>query len=639
LKKVIPILLIIVLAGIHERLFSVESSENTINQNDSTLHVQERYNAICDSAYKYVFKREKALVYFDSALIIERKHSHEKSWKLMIFKAWDYTYRQKFDSVEYIINDITQNIVNDSSEKFLDIYYHLGYLNYRGLKYSKANASFEKLLALSHAKSNRERIFDSYRGLAKVADITKDYNLAKEHLGTLLDYLADDKSFDEGVTLQLYAEIVIKLEEYQLAYTTLKSAVKIFNNLQDSLKVSNVYNQLAWVYNALNMPDSAIYYYKQSLEVSERNNREILSSDSYGNLGLIYFNHKEYPKAIEYFDSILAISIRTNYTHYIKYGYYHLSNAYDSIGNYENAYYNYKKYVQLVDSSRKLEIENKYINERTKFETERKEKELEIVSLKYKNNRIILYLSLGFIVLIIIVAFLLYRQSKLKAKNRLSKIEKQLVELKQLSLRKQMNPHFVFNTLNSIQYFMFGNDKMSTNNYMSKFAMLVRKTFENSQYNSVPIKYELEALSLYMELEQLRFKKSFSFDIIVDDEIDILQHEIPTMLIQPFVENSINHGLHSKTSKGKLLVELKLIDNMIIECIIEDNGIGRERSAEINRVKNKNHQSLGTSITTERLNIIDSIMGNKLKIEYIDLKDETDKAIGTRVIIHIPILT
>ncbi len=624
-------------------MLSVNSQEVTgevLIEAYDTTDPKDLYAEYCDSVSANISNGEVAKEYYYKALELAIQYNFEPSWELLLYEAWNYSSDEKYDSAEITMNRILEEISKaDMGNHLLTIYYNFGYLYLNDLKYSESNASFEKLLNLALAKNDVNSVSSAYMGLSKVAEITRDFELSKQHIEDLLEYLGEESTYLRGVALQIYAEITIKMGEYDLAFNILKSAMNVFDQINDSLKISNVYNQIAWVYNTLGMPDSSIYYYEKSLEVSVRNNKDILSSDSYGNLGLIYFEKKDFLKAIEYLDSILEISLRTKYNHYIKFGYYHLSNAWDSIGNYEKALYNYKMYTNVVDSTRKMEIENKYINERTKFETERKEKELEIVSLKYKNNRIILYLSLGFIVLIIVVAFLLYRQSKLRAKNKLAEIEKQLVELKQLSLRKQMNPHFVFNTLNSIQYFMFGNDKMATNNYMSKFAQLVRKTFENSQQNSVAIKYELEALSLYIELEQLRFKKSFDFDIIVDEEIDTLQHKIPTMLIQPFVENSINHGLHSLRGNGKLFVGLKLIDDVIIECIVEDNGIGREKAEEIKRKKNKNHNSLGTSITMERLQIIDTFMGNKLKIEYVDLKNDNNEPIGTKVIIHIPIIT
>jgi len=174
---------------------------------------------------------------------------------------------------------------------------------------------------------------------------------------------------------------------------------------------------------------------------------------------------------------------------------------------------------------------------------------------------------------------------------------------------------------------------------MTMFAELMRKTLDNSQHTSIPIKEELDALNLYLKLEALRFKGKFDWEISVDDNIDTLLYKIPTMLIQPYVENSIGHGLmHKENGKGKLIIDLALRDD-VIKCTIEDNGIGREKAMEIKRKKNHNHNSLGTSITESRLKLVNSIYGKKMGIRYTDLLSDNGDGSGTRVEISIPIIT
>ncbi len=161
-------------------------------------------------------------------------------------------------------------------------------------------------------------------------------------------------------------------------------------------------------------------------------------------------------------------------------------------------------------------------------------------------------------------------------------------ELTQANLRQQMNPHFIFNTLNSIQYYMYQHDKLATNTYLTKFSSLMRKVLDNSNHTSIPLRDELDALTLYLDLECLRFKDKFSYEINVDEEIDPLFYKVPTMLIQPYVENSICHGLMPREDKGIVKIDMKLDKDHII-CTIEDNGIGREAAQE--RKKMKKYQS------------------------------------------------
>ena len=217
-------------------------------------------------------------------------------------------------------------------------------------------------------------------------------------------------------------------------------------------------------------------------------------------------------------------------------------------------------------------------------------------------------------------------------------MDQKILEVTQANLRQQMNPHFIFNTLNSIQYYMYKHDKLATNNYLTKFSNLMRKILENSQHTAVPVRDELDALQLYLELESIRFRDKFDYEIHVDEEIDPLMYKIPTMLIQPYVENAICHGLMLKPEKGMVQISLGLGKDYL-SCIIEDNGIGREASREINLKKQHNHNSLGTQITESRLKLVNSFYGKSLKIIYTDLKDENGMATGTLVEIHIPILT
>jgi len=236
------------------------------------------------------------------------------------------------------------------------------------------------------------------------------------------------------------------------------------------------------------------------------------------------------------------------------------------------------------------------------------------------------------------VGLLLYRHSKVNAKRRLAELNRKISEVTQANLRQQMNPHFIFNTLNSIQYYMYQHDKLATNNYLTKFSSLMRKVLENSQHTSVPLRDELDALKLYLELEMIRFKDKFDYEINIDDEIDTILYKVPTMLIQPYVENSICHGLMPAEGKGLVRINLNL-ENDYISCIIEDNGIGREAAQEKKMKSEDNHSSLGTRIVSSRLELVNALYGTTLKTVYTDLKNEKGQPMGTRVEIHIPIMS
>lgn len=213
-------------------------------------------------------------------------------------------------------------------------------------------------------------------------------------------------------------------------------------------------------------------------------------------------------------------------------------------------------------------------------------------------------------------------------------LEKQLFALEQKALQLQMNPHFLFNSLNSIQSFIVNNDINNAIHYLSKFSQLMRRTLANSRESYVPLRDELQALQLYVEIEKLRFNEKFEYVIEVDPEIDESFIEIPPMIIQPYVENAIIHGLMHKKEKGRLLIALKM-ENENIRVIIEDDGVGREKAAEIRRESGIERKSRGMTITSERLEILNQYTNDTYTVNVTDLFDSSEKPAGTRVEITI----
>jgi ligand-binding sensor domain-containing protein/two-component sensor histidine kinase len=239
------------------------------------------------------------------------------------------------------------------------------------------------------------------------------------------------------------------------------------------------------------------------------------------------------------------------------------------------------------------------------------------------------------LVFLIVVLIIRYRVNKAHREEEQNlSLYKVLMGLKLKALRAQMNPHFTFNVMNSIQHFILNKDEESAIRYLSKFSKLIRAILNNSEKNTITISEELKALELYMELEAMRFEQRFDYEIHVEETIDQVVTEIPSMLIQPYVENAVKHGILPSAQKGKIKIEL-FQEGKLIKCVIEDNGVGRVKSAETK--ENDEHKSFGTNITQERLAVINELYNSKLSEKVVDLYDEAGNAIGTRVEIFIPI--
>jgi ligand-binding sensor domain-containing protein len=225
--------------------------------------------------------------------------------------------------------------------------------------------------------------------------------------------------------------------------------------------------------------------------------------------------------------------------------------------------------------------------------------------------------------------------------NSVRRIEKQKADLNKMidgwrlkALRAQMNPHFIFNCMNSIDLYILKNDAENASRYLNKFAKLVRLILSQSNEMSVPLGKELEMLKYYIELEELRFDTPFTHTISVDEQIDVDEIEVPSMLLQPYVENAIMHGLRHKKEKGSLLVSIRRHEGSL-RCIIEDDGVGRQRSLAINRARALQHDSKGSILTAERLAILNT-SADKPVVTITDLVDENGTPAGTRVEINIP---
>ena len=228
--------------------------------------------------------------------------------------------------------------------------------------------------------------------------------------------------------------------------------------------------------------------------------------------------------------------------------------------------------------------------------------------------------------------------NQLDEAERRIEIEQKATESELKALKSQMNPHFMFNALNSIQeQFMFG-DKALANEQMGNFTYLTRQILTVSGKKRISLATEVEILNKYLELEKMRFSTDFQYEIKLSHKIDEDYHQIPPMLIQPFVENAIKHGLLHKQGDKKLSVIFDLDEteeNLI--CTVEDNGIGRAKSAVMKTKQKQQHESFSTSATEERLRLLSSQLNSKDLVNYQDLINSELQAVGTRITVKIPI--
>lgn len=356
-------------------------------------------------------------------------------------------------------------------------------------------------------------------------------------------------------------------------------------------------------------------------------------------------NHKAsvpiYEEAIQYYaeDSNLI---------WLKRIHQHLFVAFSILGDQDNALTQNKQFILIKDSIFNIEKRSLLAEAETKFNTQKIKAEKEKAELKSSRN-MYYAIGLGLILSLILIASIFYigriRATKkaeliaielVETQKRLA-LEKQYRDSELKALKAQMNPHFIFNALNSIQEYIILNQKNLASDYLGKFADLMRTYLNHSDAGFISIHEEIESLNMYLELESLRFEDSLQYQVDMDENLTDDFIKIPAMLVQPYVENAIKHGLLHKKENRKVTVLFTKDHSSAVTCIIEDNGVGRKRVAEIQAQSKRTRKSFATQATKSRLELLNFNKVEKIGVSILDLYNENQEASGTRVTISIPI--
>jgi tetratricopeptide (TPR) repeat protein len=409
----------------------------------------------------------------------------------------------------------------------------------------------------------------------------------------------------------------------------------------------------------INPPDheKAEEYYLKALNIGAENSIYHNNAEVLAWLGELYADMGNYSKAKIYLNKALQESNEfdkqkqftypffqydrvftdLNYSWWAKHSIYRgFMELHQYLGEFEKALTYSEKRHKTLDSLNQLKIRNQvdYMlanaeNERTKQQIQLLEKENELQKNKALRSIQILA-ALVFVSVIMGLLLLIYiRQNKLKT-------EQEKINLKQKLLRSQMNPHFIFNSLASIQNAIINEDPIKASKYLSRFSKLVRNILESSVVDFIPLEEEINTIENYLALQKIRFPEKFDYSIEVDEAIDPQTVLIPPMLAQPFIENAIEHGIKHKSSKGKLVVRFKLKGGEI-EYEVEDDGIGRQKAQEILHTLDHKHKSLATSITLERIIAINKNLEKKIALNIQDLYNDNKEPRGTFVMISVPL--
>ncbi len=525
---------------------------------------------------------------------------------------------------------------------------------YTSVKDAKNEEYTLKYLAKSYEALNQAEKSSSYYDQAEQksnSSIAKtDYRLAnskvKKTQGKNEEAIADlekelkNKQISPQQKIDIYLELgdlYLNTNEKDKGVKTINKAIEESQKINTNIATDSITTftlNSAWnIYNKNGLVAENIEVQKKTLATAKAKNNIELSNAATYNMGLSYIDNN--PKvAAQYFEESAKITRdKPKEKDHIR-AIEKLSEAYEKSGDYDKALEKYKEYIVLVDSIKESEMQSKLSNEllSTKYQIqETKIKELEQKQLEreqaIKQQRItIIGLTVG-LLLFSLLTYLLVKNIREKQRSNM------VIQL--ASLRSQMNPHFIFNSLNSVNGFISNNDELKANRYLSDFSKLMRSVLNNSHNETITLAEELATLKIYLSLEKSRFEDKFEYSLEIDPMLNLDEIEVPPMLIQPYIENAVWHGLRYKENKGFLTIKLNAKGkNLLVE--IEDNGIGRQKSQALKTEHQRDYKSTGIKNTKERIALLNKLYKTNFSVTILDLQ-QNEIATGTRVEINLPL--
>ncbi|MGI9544864.1 MAG: tetratricopeptide repeat-containing sensor histidine kinase [Cyclobacteriaceae bacterium] len=506
---------------------------------------------------------------------------------------------------------------------------------------------FERFVKLTTNGRNEEHatgLFHLGRAYLQTGNLDQASNIADQVIGlsNKLNY-----EFLQPASRLLKGEILEAKSEWGKALVVFQEALELAEGFNNDAQTQQSEDAIGRVLKQINNYQSELSFKKERLQRSTEQND--LNRQNTLNLDIadIYISNEQEAEALPYLENTVQIAEELGDLEQNIKARKSLSDVYADQGDYNSALVNYQKYVALVDTLYDIKQKEIELSARVQQDVLRKqntintlEKDLELDDSKIlllqregdlqeaslARQRLLIYGLMSIIGIILVSAIVLYRNVQQK------KTANQLLALK--SLRSQMNPHFIFNALNSVNSFISMSDTRKANKYLSDFSKLMRTVMENSQQDFVPLSEEIATLELYLKLEHFRFQDKFDYELFVDPDLPVDEYKIPPMLVQPYIENAIWHGLRYKEEKGVLKVTIARSENELL-LSITDNGIGRKKSLAIKTANQKTQGSTGMKNTANRIQLINDTYKSRIKIDVKDLNGNDES--GTLVKVHIPL--
>lgn len=622
----------------HTKIDSLQKLLNTAQTDTSQLKTLN----VLVSEYINTGNYEQARKYAEQALQQAEKLKHKKGLATAFISIgninmYQGNYEQALDN--YSRSLAIQEEIGDQ-KGMATSYGNIGIIHQHQGSYQKALENYLKALNIREIINDKKGIAASYHQIAGIylqmgnydKSLEKYYESLKirEEIGDKRGIAASYNNIGNNYDL---------MGDYEKALENHLKSLKIREETGDKKGLGDSYANLGVIYDKQNKNEKALNSYIKALDINKEIGYKYGIAASYLNIGSIHMKVGKLEEANQYLSRPLALFKEIGDKEGIKETYALLSDLFEKKEDYKQSLTYHKLFSGTQDSLLKEKSSKQIADLTARYETEKKdkeilikEKELQDQGLKISRMSIYILILLILVMCISFIGYIIVRKNKHEALYQTIKLEQKL-------LQSQMSPHFIFNSLSAIQNFIFQNKNEAAVEYLARLAKLVRMILENSRQEYVTLDKETNMLELYMELQSARFKNRFNYTIDIDPELSPDMIAIPPMLAQPFIENSIEHGIMHKEGIGNIKIVFKEESDMLL-FEVTDDGVGREKAKEISAQSSikKKHVSLATKITEERLENINKSLNrkNKIKLNIIDLKDENGNASGTTVKFYIP---
>ena len=495
--------------------------------------------------------------------------------------------------------------------------------------YSKSLEQYFKALKIYQEIGHKPGISKAYNNIAIVYKSQKHLKKALEYLEKAYRIQNEIGEQSAAVTLTNMGAIHFELGDDRKALALYSKAEKLFATINNSRGRALLYNYLGDYYSQLKNTGLANKMYVASKNLYQSIDNKFGVSLVLYNIAKLHLEQNQYTDALQPAEQSLLLAREIGTLDQIKESEKILSDIYTNLNNQTKAFEHYKQYIIIRDSLENEENTKRFVRAEVNFEYEKKE--ALFMEQSKRRQQLMLFLIIGGLLLLVLI-FVTY--NRLQIKRRLT-LQKEVAEYEQKALHLQMNPHFVFNCLGSISSFIVQNGTDSAIKYLSKFSKLMRLTLEYSKGSLIPIDKEIEGLQNYLELEQLRFNKKFTFAITTSQDLED-DMALPPLLIQPFIENAILHGMVPKDGDGSIAVHFSVKNNQLV-CTITDDGIGYLTSKALKEKSVTAHQSMALEITKKRLEMMEATTAQSANVTIEEITDTSKIAIGTEVTISLPI--